>query len=309
MRRRFTIPLIILGAILPWYALMPKVPEIQQYARETSVIAFHHDADWFGGISGLEVINSGAQYLAVTDRGRLFGGQLLRSDGVLTGATVEKDRSVIAAEMSSFEFPHGDAEGLAAGPDRRLHVSYEHAHRIQSFGTWDDEPSWTGYTDAWNALSKNGGLEALAIDDTGALFAIPERVASGAWAALVYRYTPQSGWEQPFTLPVDHGLFPVGADFGPDGRLYLLERGVYPIGFYSRVRSMQIDADGVSDIRVELHTRFGQYGNLEGIAAWSDDQGMLRLTMVSDDNFWWFLPSQIVEYVIDPGLAKGNEPD
>jgi len=309
MRRRFAVPLILICAFLPWYALMPKVPDVSFPAVESAVIDFRHDADWFGGISGLEVFGGGAQYLAVTDRGHLFGGSLARKEGRLITVTVDNQRSVIADDMTEFEFPHGDAEGLAAAPDRRLHVSYEHAHRVQSFGTWEDDPVWTGYAPSWNALSKNGGLEALAVDNEGTIFAIPERVASGAWAALVYRYGDDGQWQQPFTLPVDSGFSPVGADFGPDGRLYILERGLYPFGFFSRVRSMQVTPDGVEDTRVELHTPFRKYGNLEGIAVWQDENDKLRLTMVSDDNFQWFLPSQIVEYVIDPALANRARAD
>ncbi len=62
-------------------------------------------------------------------------------------------------------------------------------------------------------------------------------------------------------------FWPVGADFGPDGRFYLLERHLSGIfGFQSRVRSFRIDGNRISDERVVLRTATGTHDNLEGIA-------------------------------------------
>ncbi len=47
-----------------------------------------------------------------------------------------------------------------------------------------------------------------------------------------------------------------------------------------------------------LRSGLGVHDNLEGIAVWRDDQGRMRLTMVSDDNFQFFQVSEIVEYVV-----------
>jgi hypothetical protein len=45
-----------------------------------------------------------------------------------------------------------------------------------------------------------------------------------------------------------------------------------------------------------LETPVGLYDNLEGVSIWRDDAGHLTATMVSDDNFAFFLRSEIVEY-------------
>ena len=45
-----------------------------------------------------------------------------------------------------------------------------------------------------------------------------------------------------------------------------------------------------------LETPRGLYDNLEGLSIWRDGAGHITATMVSDDNFSFFLRTQIVEY-------------
>jgi hypothetical protein len=97
-------------------------------------------------------------------------------------------------------------------------------------------------------------------------------------------------WTQPFTIPRDGAFLPVGADFGPDGRLYLLERDFRGLaGFAARVRAFAIGPDGPGPAETVLETDPGTHDNLEGLSVWRDGAGALRLTMVSDDNFQFFL--------------------
>jgi hypothetical protein len=87
----------------------------------------------------------------------------------------------------------------------------------------------------------------------------------------------------------------VGADFGPDGLFYILERTVSPLGFRSRVRRFDLNVQGL-DEQVLLSTLPSKHGNLEGISVWRDSAGQTRVTMVSDNNFLSVLRSEIVEY-------------
>ena len=85
----------------------------------------------------------------------------------------------------------------------------------------------------------------------------------------------------------------VGADIGPDNKLYVLERDFTGIGFRTRVR--RFDLDGANEEEV-LRTANATHDNLEGIAVWQDDGGAMRITMIADDNFRWFQQTEIVEY-------------
>jgi hypothetical protein len=307
MRRRIAVPLIAAIGIAPWLWFLPQPSEDAQGARLSAVIKVPRDTDWVGGLSGLEVTPDGAKFYLVTDRGHIARGVLLRTEGVLTGLAIEEDQPLVDPSEGIPEFPATDAEGIALGADGRIFVSFEHAHRILKYTGWKDPERRPTYTRAWGALSKNGGLEALAVDKTGTLFTLPEAIAPGAWEALVYKRAEGSKWEQPFTIPVEREFNPVGADFGPDGKLYLLERGLYPFGFYSRVRRMLVTENGVEEVEIMLETPLWRHGNLEGLAVWRDTDGAIRLTMVSDDNFLPFLPGDIVEYILDDRLANATD--
>lgn len=153
--------------------------------------------------------------------------------------------------------------------------------------------------DAFQGFELNAGLEALAIDASGALFAMPERYGPPGTPIPVFRM--QGGqWDRPFTLRRDGDWCPVGADFGPDGRLYLLERDFWPlIGFMSRVRRVEIAEGRVVADEVLFATSAGVHGNLEGIAVWRDAEGGAHLTMISDDNFLPAGRTEIVEYRVE----------
>jgi hypothetical protein len=89
----------------------------------------------------------------------------------------------------------------------------------------------------------------------------------------------------------------VAADFGPDGRFYVLERDFRALGgFSSRLRRFELGTDGLTGEAILLETPFALHDNLEGLSVWRDDQGVLRATMISDDNFIFVQQTQIVEY-------------
>lgn len=301
MRKTLAIALISVAAFAPWWALKPEAPDVppeRQPAQFLSEFDWRYEAEWFGGISGLELTPDGKDFYAVTDRGDMIRGTLVRQADRLTDVQIKDHKPLVDQDGKVRFFPHTDAEDLALDAQGRLNVSFEHVHRVLRYDTWDAAAVWPSYTRAWRALANNGGMETLAVDAAGTLFAIPEAVATGASEALVYRRYPGRKWEQAFTLPLEGRFVPVSGDFGPDGRFYLLERDLYPFGFRTRIRSMIVLVDEFIDIRIELETTLGRHGNLEGLAVWRDDKGRTRFTMASDDNFQWPLPSEIVEYVL-----------
>ncbi|MCV3270106.1 esterase-like activity of phytase family protein [Roseobacter sinensis] len=274
------------------------MPPADQPAQHVSTYRWQHDAAWFGGFSGFEVTPDGEGFFAVTDRAHLVRGRLHRTGGKITGATLEAQQRLVDKNGKVERYPHDDAEGLALDADGRLFVSFEGAQRILRYDTWESHATWPSYTRAWRALGSNIGLEAVAVDAAGTLFTVPEGVLRGAYEALVYRRHPQGKWQQPFTLPLDGAYRPVGADFGPDGRLYLLEREFHWLGFRNRVRAMTVTDTALRDIETLLETPQRRHGNLEGLSVWADDSGQIHLTMVSDDNFLPVLRTEIIEYVL-----------
>ena len=53
-----------------------------------------------------------------------------------------------------------------------------------------------------------------------------------------------------------------------------------------------------SDEEIVFETGTGTHDNLEGLSVWRDDQGRLRATMISDDNFLALQRTELVEYLL-----------
>lgn len=255
----------------------------------------------FGGISGLELSANGTDFVAITDRGGWLSGRILRdATGRITAVEHGPVTALRALGSDFLRAGRRDAEGLAIAPDGVAYLSFERVARVLRYGAIGGPAENLPTPPEFESFGRNSALEALAIAPDGALLTLPERSGGGARPFPVWRWNG-TAWDQPFTLPRRGGFLPVGADFGPDGRLYLLEREFHGLGgFASRVRSFAYGADGLTGERVEMQSKPGQHDNLEGIAVWQDGAGDIRLTLVSDDNFLFVQDTEIVEYRVLP---------
>ncbi len=303
MLRRLAIKLAVVAALVAavWVYFLPPAPyaaDADQSAQYLSSLTWTQSADWFGGFSGLEISADGLGFVAVTDRGHIVHGTLQREDDMLIGVTVDSAMPLLDDKGVPTIIPRVDAEGLAQRTSGEVIVSFEGVDRVWAYDAPGAPARWESYSTAWRTFNSNGGMEALAVDDQNTLFTIVERPGRGAEATLIYRRAQGEKWQQPFVLPIDSRFRPVGADFGPDGRLFILERDVYPFGFRSRVRTISPQPDNIQPIETVLETPLRRHGNLEGIAIWTDTQGRTRLTMIADDNFLPVQRTEIVEYVL-----------
>ncbi|ARE40321.1 hypothetical protein RGUI_2180 [Rhodovulum sp. P5] len=255
----------------------------------------------FKGWSGVEIAPDGTTLFALSDRTRLITATLQRNDGKPAGLT--DVTSVHLRDDTGKPIRAGfDSEGLALGPDGALYVSFEGWERVWRWEKPGDAATWKPDFPHPDIAPKNKGLEALAVDDRGDAYTIFEHTG-GQTMLQVYRLSGRE-WSAPFTLPRRGAFKPVGADFGPDGRFYLLERAFYPpIGFASRIRRFDFSPEGLSNETVLLKTRVGRHANLEGLSVWRDDTDAIRLTMVSDNNGLKLLRNQIVEYRVAKNAA------
>ncbi|MFN6951104.1 MAG: esterase-like activity of phytase family protein [Albidovulum sp.] len=275
-------------------AVLAAPPPASQKAEVVGTLTWESPDPRFGGISAIELAPDGLGFIVVSDSAAFFAGRFTRGgDGAVTGATVDPPVLPVSLHGTPLEDWMNDAEGVALAADGTLFVSYETHNRIVRYG--DGGKAWRGesWPDVFRTFAVNKGIEALAIDPEGRVLAIPE-VPPGGGDTPVYHVIGQEAAVR-FTLRRDRGWSSTGADFGPDGRLYLLERDFWPLlGFASRVRRITIDGDGVAGDEVIWQSDPGRRDNLEGIAAWADAKGNVRLTLVSDDNF---LPVQKTELV------------
>lgn len=249
-----------------------------------------HD-DRFGGLSAIEMGDDGATLLALSDRGHFFYAEVIRENGVITDLDTYAPQPLLGPDNRQLMAEFGDSEGLAIGADGQTHVAFEWTPGIRHFQDISTGGSALIHSPPMPVRDGNATLEALAIGPDGALFAIPERSGRATRPFPVYRLRDGT-WDQPFAISRKGAFLVAGADIGPDGRLYVLERDFVGIGFRSRVRRFALDGSAEETL---LTTRLRKHDNLEGISVWRAPDG-LRMTMVSDDNFRRFQRTEVVEY-------------
>lgn len=256
---------------------------------------FVWDAPWeqgFGGFSAIEVGPDGAAVTILSDETVLSTGRLGRdAAGVVSGVELDAVGMLHDNRGRTLRRRFADSEGLAVGADGSVWISFEDRTRVRREGGPGAPPEGLPPHPDFAFMGRNLGLEALAVDGDGRLYAIPEEGRRAGGAFPVYRFEG-GAWDVAFALPSRGGFEVSGADVGPDGRLYVLERDFRGVGFRSRLRRFDLDGGGE---RTLFETGTGTHDNLEGIAVWADAGG-LRATMISDDNFRRMQRTEIVDY-------------
>lgn len=237
----------------------------------------------FGGISGI-VAEAGGAVTAVTDTGawlrlrlRIEGGRLIGIDRAAHAPMLYHDGQVLLRGAR-------DAEGLARDPrDGAFFVSFEGWHRAQRYDRPGAVSDMFFLAPEWEAFTINGGVEALAVDANGALWAIAEDTGE---TASIWVFGPEDVGRK--RLPLEGPYSPTGADFGPDGRLYVTERAFsYFGGFRFRLRRFRFGPGEEPDsaetlLSLGAETRID---NIESVTIWRED-GETLLLIASDDNYF-----------------------
>ncbi|MFV0293077.1 MAG: esterase-like activity of phytase family protein [Paracoccus sp. (in: a-proteobacteria)] len=251
----------------------------------------------FGGFSGIEVSKDGNSFHILSDRAWIRWGSFDRDSNGRIRNMLMAGRAQLQDSKGTPLQPGrlGDSEGLAIDGEGRVWISFEGLDRIARYDDIDGPAQRVDIPDEWDDIRTNEGFEALAVTPEGTLLTLPEYAVEDMQTFPVWRYRA-GRWDQPFSISGSAKWQATGADIGPDGRLYLLERSFRGVlGFLSRVRRFSLDENGAGNEEILLETTTLQYDNLEGISVWDDGLG-IRLTMVSDDNFLPVQRTELVEY-------------
>ncbi|WP_102223964.1 esterase-like activity of phytase family protein [Acidimangrovimonas sediminis] len=305
MRYRPVLALIagvaLAGAAVGTMSGRARTPDL---ATHVGTYVWHVDDPHFGGWSGLELSDDGHRFLSQSDKGNLISGSLTRdASGAVTAVSANPITPERGPDGKVLRATRRDSEGLAVSSSGKIYLSFEGIQRVLEYDRPDGPAHALPRDPAFLNMPLNGSLEALAVDAGGALYTMPE-VGPVGHPIPVYRYAG-GRWTQPFSLTRPDRFRPVGADFGPDGRLYILERAFLGIfGFQTRVIRVTMGAGNRPVDAVQLFQSYpGQYDNLEGLAVWRDAQSRIRLTMISDDNFLFLQKTELVDYVVAPAMA------
>jgi hypothetical protein len=270
-------------------------------ARLLSAHALSADHPGFGGLSAVAVSPDGARLFLLSDRAVLFTARLDRAQGRI--AALADARAHPLRDRAGRLAPHLDSEGLALDGDAGFWVSFEDLPpKVWRYPAPGGRPASAPAAPAFARLQRNSGLEALAAGPDGTLFALPERSGALDRPFPVFRLLPgAAAWD------AAEGAWPrlpphlvTGAEIGPDGRLYVLERDVSLVGgFAVRVRRAPLSQWPVFAPETVLDLRRGGIDNMEGIALWRDPEGQLRMLLVSDDNLAFWQRSLLLEFALD----------
>ena len=226
-------------------------------------------------LSGADTLPDGS-LLIVSDKSTLFEAELDAGAGRLT---LTHSAPLTLSDGTPLPKWRADAEGVAIGPGDKLHITFEGDHRAARYDGARGVSSAPAPTDL--GLPKNGGLEALAVDAGGTLWAIPETARGTGFPLL--RLTG-SRWEAAGALHASGGYLPVGADFDAAGALYVLERKFSFLRFQGRVRRLTLGPGGIEGIETVWEGAPGAYDNLEALVVIEGGGQPKSLLMISDDN-------------------------
>ena len=268
-----------------------------------------------GGYSGLIVSPDGSRLIASSDRGHFLSAGLIRdAQGQITGLDTPVLIPVLSHRDGKPTIPfHSDLEGLAPLPDGRIALAFESYTRLQILPageiTTPMQPQITHGWDRFEPLFGNQAFEAitaLPASDLGPdqILAIVEGGKSrGQTEAYLYDGTAWTG-PQPFAQT--RGFVTSGADLGPDGCLYILERryGVFTGFQFQLTRRSPGD---LSDPGTVLYrSKPMQLGNGEGLSVWQKD-GRLSATVITDNGFPPLQPTRIIELPLVPAPGCADQ--
>lgn len=253
----------------------------------------------FGGFSGIEVSADGSGFLAITDRGGFTRARLTRDDsGRITAIAADSIQLLKGQGTEPLKMFRSDSEGLAVGNDGRVYISLEGVTRVLRYDPIDGSAKNLPIAEGFRHMQMNSSLEALAIDADDVIYTVPERSGREDRPFPVFRFR-DGVWDSALAIPRSGSFLPVGADIGPDGRFYLLERQFRGwSGFSSRLRRFHISASGFTNEQTVLETPVGMHDNLESVSIWRDQENRLRATMIADDNFIALQNTEVVEYFL-----------
>lgn len=187
-------------------------------------------AEGFGGYSGLRLLPDG-RLLAISDRGHWLAARLVEVAGRLTGLSDVVTGPLLDEAGKPLTAPAYDAEALEVVPGANgmdFLVAFERDHRVWRYAapaapTEGHRPdllaafaqapqAQAGWVDGWpGKLAANGGIEAMAVSQTGAALLLAEDTSEGRfrltadapWTGIRYRNAPGFKPTDAVFLPVE----------------------------------------------------------------------------------------------------------
>lgn len=254
----------------------------------------------FAALSGVDVEEN--ELIATTERGYFVLFTLRRDiEGRILGFASTEIEPQLNASGERFEDGAAHSVAMARDSVSGLYwAAYEHDHRILGRRELNGAAiASIAQLSAIKLPEVGGGVRALATARNRALIAIAAAPVRQAGETPRSALGPVVGWRlaaeraERFEIERTPGFRPSGADFGPDGALYLLETRPASPGRRGALRVRRFDAEAVRDVaetprlgagKVVLElTDAAPIGRMEGLAVDAAENGDIVLTLVSGD--------------------------
>jgi hypothetical protein len=298
------------------FVLDPSLPDRQDFGKLTwrgGIVITSSDRR-YGGFSGLAVDRSGSYMLTVSDRGHWLGADIVTKDGVLTGIANPKLDPLRARNgriLAKKKTQDAEAIALHSGSfdNGKLLIGFERLHRIGVFPIRQRNIfAPERYLKLPGRLYHSGfneGIESLAVirggEMQGTVIVFPERMqdANGNLIGALIG-GPAPGY---IKLVERDGFSITGLATLPDGGVLLLERRFRILeGFKMRIRKISAKAilpGALLDGEILFHADNSfAISNMEGIAVHENATGETIITVISDDNFSYFLRTILMQFIL-----------
>lgn len=258
----------------------------------------------FGGLSGLHVSADGRDFIALSDRGHRFLGQLVyNTSDNLVGTVNTKIEALQGAKGQRLRAKEwGDAESMAPAPDGGTVVAFERSDRLLVYPGDGRRPSSMKAPKELEDAPTYGGIKALTLLADKRLFAL----TAGFKAATAELTTTcgvigwiggDNGWSN-VTYCVEKGFTPTGATTLPGGDVVVVERRQPFVA--ARLRRLSA-AEIKPGVRLKAKTialleQALAFHNIQGIDARQASGGEVLIYLVSDDNFLGPQPTAILMF-------------
>ena len=259
----------------------------------------YEKASDFGGFSGISVSSNGKKFVAISDKANYFNGEMIRNGkGKLINVRILDHGKILNSKGKELSGKNTDSESIVRSPEDGYYVSFESNNRIMFHENLKSPGQFLPKHPDFRRLMFNDGIEALAVNNSGELYAIPELPPKGHRDHPIYKLK-EDKWIVINNIKINEGFKITDAEFIDDKNLILLERKfTFLDGFQTRIKRILFEKDEIKSIQVLLESEPWKFSNLEGLSKWKDEYGNTYLTVISDNQFSPLLKTEIREFLL-----------
>lgn len=248
-----------------------------------------------GGLSALAITRFGKNFITLSDRGKYFQGTIDRnSSGLISNLNVLKTGSLLNSSGKALTGRNTDSESMTATQKKGFYISFESNDRIMFHKSLNAPGEFLPKHSDFKLFGSNKGLEAIAANSKGEIYAIPEAPPEGDSKYPIYKLV-NNKWIISERFFQSDTFLVTDAVFLPDNSLLLLERDYNWEGFKMQLRVLTFDMDTITGQNIIFSLNSGIY-NYEGISIWQDKYEDYYVTLISDNNFLPFVNSEVREF-------------